>query len=103
MDDRLKSGEEIESYLHLPELAVVPDFSSLLYDKGTIQKFLSAQRSDNHLGGVLSLVSNGKDSPDGTAKKVIPTARAGNVMEAFRSIRTALLYSRAGGAPRSVL
>lgn len=103
MDDRLKSGEEIESYLHLPELAVVPDFSGLLNDKGTIQKFLSSQRSEDRLGGVLSLVTNGKQSAGGGAQKVIPAARAGNVMEAFRSIRTALLYSRAGGAPRSVL
>jgi succinoglycan biosynthesis transport protein ExoP len=103
MDDRLKSGEEIESYLHLPELAVVPDFSGLLNDKGTIQKFLSSQRPEDKLGGVLSLVSNGKNSANGAPAKVIPAARAGNVMEAFRSIRTALLYSRAGGAPRSVL
>jgi polysaccharide biosynthesis transport protein len=103
MDDRLKSGEEIESYLHLPELAVVPDFSGLLSEKGTIQKFLSAPRSEDRLSGVLSLVSKGKDSSEGAVPPIVSGPRAGNVMEAFRSIRTALLYSRAGGAPRSVL
>jgi polysaccharide biosynthesis transport protein len=103
MDDRLKSGEEIESYLHLPELAVVPDFTGLLSEKGAIQKFLSSERSEDRLGGVLSLISNGKDPAGGATPRVIPAARAGYVMEAFRSVRTALLYSRAGGAPRSVL
>src|SRR5258708_12217272 len=103
MDDRLKSGEEIESYLHLPELAVVPDFSGLLYEKGTIQKFLSSERSEDRLGGVLSLISQGKESAGGATPRAVPAARAGYVMEAFRSVRTALLYSRPAGAPRSVL
>src|SRR5260370_5481802 len=74
MDDRLKNGEEIENYLHLPELAVVPDFSGLLYEKGAIQKFLSPERSEDRLSGVLSLISNGKYSGRGSTARAIPHA-----------------------------
>ncbi len=99
LDDRFKNAEEIESYLRLPELAVVPDFSGLLSDQRGIQRFLSARHFEQEINGVLSLISNGKV----TKPRAINGPRAEDVTEAFRSIRTALLYSRAGGHPRSVL
>ena len=52
--------KRFESYLHLPELAVVPDFSGLLSNQGGIQRFLSSRRFEHEIGDVLSLVGNGK-------------------------------------------
>jgi succinoglycan biosynthesis transport protein ExoP len=103
LDDRFKNAEEIEKYLHLPELAVVPDFSGLLSDQGGIQRFLSARRFEQEIGSVLSAIGDGKHNGKGRNPRVISGARPEDVMESFRSIRTALLYSRAGGPPRSVL
>ncbi len=103
LDDRFKNAEEIESYLHLPELAVVPDFSGLLSNQGGIQRFLSTRRFEHEINSVLSLIGNGKHLGKGSRARTINAPRPEDVMESFRSIRTALLYSRAGGPPRSVL
>jgi len=103
LDDRFKSAEEIESYLHLPELAVVPDFSGLLSNQGGIQKFLSTRRFEHEISSVLSLIGGGKHHGKNSDARVINGPRPEDVMESFRSIRTSLLYSRAGGPPRSVL
>ena len=103
LDDRFKNAEEIESYLHLPELAVVPDFSGLLSNQGGIQRFLSTRRFEHEINSVLSLIGNGKHLGKGGRARPINAPRPEDVMESFRSIRTALLYSRAGGPPRSVL
>jgi capsular exopolysaccharide synthesis family protein len=102
-DDRFKNATEIENYLHLPELAVVPDFSGLLPNQTGIQRFLSTRRFEREINGVLALIGNGKHNGKTNNPRVISGPRSEDVMESFRSIRTALLYSRAGGPPRSVL
>ena len=102
-DDRFKNAQDIENYLHLPELAVVPDFSGLLSNQKGIQRFLSARRFEQEINGVLALIGSGKHNGKSAQPQTINGPRAQDVTEAFRSIRMALLYSRAGGPPRSVL
>ena len=102
-DDRFKNAQDIENYLHLPELAVVPDFSGLLSNQKGIQRFLSARRFEQEINGVLALIGSGKHNGKSAQPHTINGPRAQDVTEAFRSIRMALLYSRAGGPPRSVL
>jgi polysaccharide biosynthesis transport protein len=70
LDNRLKSSQEVESYLHLPHLATAPDFGKLL-------KGLPGNLSD--------------------------WLTYGGRAEVYRSIRTALLFSRAGAPPRRIL
>jgi polysaccharide biosynthesis transport protein len=86
-DNRLKTSDEIESYLHLSCLAVAPDFA-LLHK---------------------SLASN---SWLGTFRKFLASAGAGTsrqqcsrpaMSEVYRSIRTALTFSRAGAPPKKIL
>ncbi len=93
LDDRLKSSEEIERELQLPSLALVPDFRKLVYS-----------------GYGRSLVGKqAAEVPEVSAKKygteevmVSPQGRslAGGI---YHTICTALLFSRAGKTPNSVL
>jgi polysaccharide biosynthesis transport protein len=89
-DNRLKTSEEIEQYLKLPNLAVAPDFAMLQEARG------SHKRLDS-LGRALL-------RSDGTADQRLHSRfRQPGKGEVYRSIRTALLFSRAGSPPRKVL
>ena len=84
LDDTIKSTEEVENYLGLPALAAIPSIESapkrrLLLVGGTND----AQNDDNNL-----LIS--KDSRSSMA-------------EAYRQLRTSILLSTAGHAPKSLL
>ncbi len=92
-DDRLKSVEEIENYLHLPELGVVPDFYKLGHSTHvpSLAAALSASAYDLD---ARTESSNGR---------LTPFAVLEHRMSFYKSIRTAILYSRAGDAPRTIL
>jgi polysaccharide biosynthesis transport protein len=95
-DDRIKSPEEIETFLHLPELGIVPDFAKLL------TRTHPTDGLPNHgLTGALSRLSN--STIDKLAKSDLAIRRPGDLMDLYRSIRTALMYSNAGGAPKTIL
>jgi succinoglycan biosynthesis transport protein ExoP len=95
MDNRLKSSEEIEKYLALPILAVAPDFEKL-QGPGSILSRLGAVRvrSPRPKDPTIEDQSSGSDLLDGHR------SRKGEV---YRSIRTSLLFSRAGAPPKTVL
>ncbi|MBX5478900.1 MAG: polysaccharide biosynthesis tyrosine autokinase [Pyrinomonas methylaliphatogenes] len=83
LDDTLKSAEDVERYLHLPTLALIP-----------------APRTER-------LLLKGKASePEGVAEKtalaLISDVRS-PITEAYRHLRTQLLLSTAGQPPRTVL
>jgi polysaccharide biosynthesis transport protein len=88
-DDRLKSVEEIQSYLHLPELAILPDFAKLTGG-------FSQPPPDGALG--ILCHAAGTDSDDEGHRR-----HALDTLEAYKPLRNALLYSRAGGAPKTIL
>jgi len=95
-DDRIKSPEEIETFLHLPELGIVPDLARVLTRRQ------AADALPNHsLTGALSRLSN--STVDKAPKTDLAIRRPGDLMDIYRSIRTALMYSNAGGAPKTIL
>lgn len=90
LDNRLKTGEEVEKYLSLPHLAMAPDFDKL-NQKTTVQRHL--QRARRLLLGSADRGSNGLNG------YVRPPGRG----DVYRSIRTAIQFSRAGSPPNKIL
>ncbi|HLW71088.1 MAG TPA: polysaccharide biosynthesis tyrosine autokinase [Candidatus Binataceae bacterium] len=90
LDSTLKNPEEAESYLKLPTLGIVPDIAQV---QGKPQAYgsnaLPAARAPAALPHTNDLVlAHGSYSQLG---------------EAYRNLRTALLLSRAGGPPGTIL
>jgi polysaccharide biosynthesis transport protein len=88
VDNRLKTSEEVEHYLHLPNLAVAPDFAML-------SKATTSQQRLNQVRKFLL-------GSEGTAVTTIPAHEPGRG-DVYRSIRTALMFSRAGAPPQKML
>jgi capsular exopolysaccharide synthesis family protein len=85
-DKTLKTPEQVEQYLHLPNLAAVPAFSR--HETRAIAKrngtdLMPAITGSRELAGSMSQYSV--------------------VGEAYRSLRTALMLSRAGAPPKTIL
>ena len=82
LDDTLKSAEDVDRYLHLPTLALIPA-------PREVRRMLSrhAQEPEQGTNTALALIQDVR-SP---------------VAEAYRHLRTSLLLSSAGQPPRTVL
>jgi capsular exopolysaccharide synthesis family protein len=83
LDDTLKSVEDVDRYIHLPALALIP----ALRNERTALKSKNPDPSD------------GKES---TALALIEDVRS-PVTEAYRHLRTSLLLSSAGQPPKTIL
>ena len=86
-DDTFKDVGEIESYLRVPHLGMIPSFDSLdgpVYGRSQTLKPLSSSQSS----ASSKALSYGSHSPVG---------------EAYRMLRTSLLLSRAGAPPKTAL
>jgi succinoglycan biosynthesis transport protein ExoP len=83
LDDTLKSVEDVDRYIHLPALALIP----ALRNERALLKNKNAAPSD------------GKES---TALALIEDVRS-PVTEAYRHLRTSLLLSSAGQPPKTIL
>ncbi len=88
MDNTVKTPDDVELLARLPSLAVVPSFGSLDGKRSRMQKLLH------------SASSNGKEMPVELVSYSMPQSQ---VSEAFRSLRTSLLLSRAGHPPQVIL
>jgi polysaccharide biosynthesis transport protein len=98
LNNRLKTPEEVEQYLRVPNLAVVPVFS---YVEDKARDSLKA----------LRLAKKTVDQPSMPAR--VPRAHPRELVgalnpysvhgEAYRTLRTAILLSRAGAPPKSIL
>jgi polysaccharide biosynthesis transport protein len=83
LDDTLKSVEDVDRYIHLPALALIP-----------------SNRSERpRLKGKSSAPA---DAGDSTALALIDDARS-PIAEAYRHLRTSLLLSSAGQPPKTIL
>ncbi|HEY8184914.1 MAG TPA: polysaccharide biosynthesis tyrosine autokinase [Pyrinomonadaceae bacterium] len=87
LDDSVHTSEDVENFLRLPALAVIPSLGG-----STRRRLLSAipggpKRNGNHAGAELLLGASHR-SP---------------LAEAYRQLRTSVLLSSAGGAPRTLL
>lgn len=93
LDNTLKNPEEAEQYLRLPNLGVVPEFSSVNGKTAYAPRELPL---DFGAGGSAAVLPPGRE--------LVTTHGAySRVGEAYRNLRTALLMSRAGGPPKVTL
>lgn len=84
LDDTVKTVDDVDRYLHLPALALIP-----------------AGRDRGRLIGVTTPSPGGPASPT-TALAMISDARS-PIAESYRHLRTSLLLSSAGQPPKSIL
>ena len=97
LDNTLKTPEEAERYLHLPNLGMVPDFAAM---KGTGNGFVSRLVKSAQAELPLSARKEDRESRGAVLLDHDPLSV---VSEAYRSLRSALLLSQAGGPPHTVL
>src|SRR5262249_16767267 len=96
----LRVPEEVERYLGLPNLAIVPDFSKSNHtEPSPITVLNSVKAVARRLSGGLA----NELSPPTDAELVLFQHPFSVVTEAYRTLRTAILLSRASEAPRTIL
>jgi polysaccharide biosynthesis transport protein len=83
LDDTLKSIEDVDRYIHLPALALIP----------ALRNERAALKSKNPAPA---------DGKENTALALIEDARS-PIAEAYRHLRTSLLLSSAGQPPKTIL
>ena len=88
LDDSVRSAEDIESFLHLPLVALIPQV-----DVGKPKRLLPQKAGD------LSL-NNGRASQE---VLLIDLDKRSPVAEAYRHLRTSILLSTAGRPPKTLL
>jgi len=102
MDNSLTTPDAVERYLHLPNIGVIPSFSS------TNGSTYGSQRLANGTGKI----GNGAARiPDASSKRSPTYGREligamspySLIGEAYRTLRTALMLSRAGSPPKLIL
>lgn len=87
LDDTIRSTEEIEVYLQLPALAAIPRMDALQKRKLLLVGGNDAEESDDLVTSELLIHADPRSS----------------LAEAYRHLRTSILLSTAGRAPRSLL
>jgi len=87
-DKTLKTPDEIEAYLRLPSLAAVPSFARV-----ESKQFGNARINGN---GTANLPAKNMEIAGSLSRYSV-------IGEAYRGLRTALMLSRAGSPPRSIL
>jgi polysaccharide biosynthesis transport protein len=93
LDNRLKSTEEVENYLHLPTLAIAPDFNHIDTSNGLMKLFPKPG---------MSTGSNNSSKNKSASDSVFEGYKTGKG-EIYRTIRTGVLFSRAGSPPKTIL
>ena len=86
LDDTIRTTEEIESYLQLPALAVIPTM-----DSAPKRRLLLVGANDDG------------DERRGNQELLINADSRSSLAEAYRQLRTSILLSTAGHAPKSLL
>jgi polysaccharide biosynthesis transport protein len=92
LDNTLKTPEEVEHYLRLPNLGILPDLLSLEWRRYASQKLHALPPQ------LPSSLASGKKPA-----LVVSHHPFAVVKEAFRTLRTAILLSRAGESPKTIL
>lgn len=86
LDDTIRNTEEVEKYIGLPALAAIPTMDSMPRRR-------------------LLLVGGNEDDENGNGKSelLIHSDTRSSLAEAYRQLRTSILLSTAGHAPKSLL
>jgi polysaccharide biosynthesis transport protein len=98
LNNRLKTPEEVEQYLRVPNLAVVPVFSYMEEKSRNNRKGPQLPKPDGEPNSIPAL------SPRGHPRELIGASNPYSVHgEAYRTLRTGILLSRAGAPPKVIL
>ncbi len=89
LDDTVHSTEEVERLLHLPALAVIPSIG------GAVRRRV--------LPGTSALQKHTNGNGNGNAELLMNVDGRSPLAEAYRHLRTSVLLSTAGRAPKSLL
>jgi polysaccharide biosynthesis transport protein len=98
-DDRVKSAAEIEQLFNLPTLSMVPDFIALGRKRHGYHGYIGRNGSN----GTGKLPEPRPAAPAAQLSEIVTFDGRSVVGEAYRSLRAAVMYSKAGGAPKTVL
>lgn len=102
LDTTLKTPDEVERYVNLPTLAVVPDFLKLKNRKNGYLPYTA--NSANAEKPWSWHRQNGEWETNGHHKELVLAHHPHSVIaESYRHLRTAILLSRSGAAPRTIL
>ncbi len=85
LDDTIRSTEDIEKYLGLPALAAIPSVESMQKRR------------------LLLVGGNEETQPNQSTELLIHTDTRSSIAEAYRQLRTSILLSTDGHAPKSLL
>lgn len=85
LDDTIRNTEEVEKYLGLPALAAIPTIDSMPRRR------------------LLLVSANGDEDSRNNSELLINTDSRSSLAEAYRQLRTSILLSTAGHAPKSLL
>jgi succinoglycan biosynthesis transport protein ExoP len=96
MDDTFKVGEEVLRYLGLPSLGVVPDFAKLNGRANNGYGYLPSRKRRE-----TSEITASSES--GNGELLVSHGVFSTSAEVYRAIRSAIMFSRAGGAPKTIL
>lgn len=110
LDNRLHTPEEVERHIHLPSLAVIPDFTRtsdhdvyapkpLLNDSDTRTLNGSGESST----GKTQFLNGMNGKAHAPRDLILDHHTFSLVSESYRTLRTALMLSRAESAPKSIL
>ena len=98
LNNRLKTPEEVEQYLRVPNLAVVPLFSYTRKKRAAIERVRSCRNRTPRPNSIPAL------SPRGHPRELVGASNPYSVHgEAYRTLRTGILLSRAGAPPKVIL
>jgi capsular exopolysaccharide synthesis family protein len=91
LDDTVHSTEEVERVLHLPALAVIPSVGS------------AARRRKLSAGSGSTALQKQNGNGHGSSELLMNVDSRSPLAEAYRHLRTSVLLSTAGRAPKSLL
>ena len=98
LNNRLKTPEEVEQYLRVPNLAVVPLFSYMEEKARSNRTGPQLPKPDAETNSIPAL------SPRGHPRELVGASNPYSVHgEAYRTLRTGILLSRAGAPPKVIL
>jgi len=92
LDDTVHSTEEVERVLHLPALAVIPSVGSA-----------ARRRVLPGVSKTTALQKHGNGNGNGNSELLMNVDSRSPLAEAYRHLRTSVLLSTAGRAPKSLL
>ena len=99
LDNSLKSPEDVERFLGLPSLALIPAVQSL----NGRRNYLYGKRDRSHLIAPASQDAKAPLAVPGWHRIDVNPQQSSSLAEAFRSLRTSVLLSTANQPPRTLL